>query len=111
MATQADALKFTEMKSLAECTNKLTAQGYIAQFKVDENGVLNADDKTFKPEDVIIVNFFRFEGFSDPEDNSILYAIEASDGTKGTLVDAYGPYADANVSEFIKKVEEMQKKV
>ena len=111
MATQADALKFTEMKSLAECTNKLTTQGYTAQFKADESGTLKADDKTYQPEDVVIANFFRFEGFSDPEDNSILYAIEATDGTKGTLVDAYGPYADANVSAFIKKVEEMQKKV
>lgn len=111
MSTQADALKFTEMKSLSECSNKLATQGYTAQFSVNENGELLANDKTYKADDVTIVNFFRFEGFSDPEDNSILYALEATDGTKGTLVDAYGAYADPNVSNFIKNVEEMQKKM
>ena len=110
MSTQADALKFTEMKSLAECSNKLAAQGYTAQFSVDESG-LHAEDKTYKPEEVTIVNFFRFEGFSDPEDNSILYALETTDGKKGTLTDAYGPYADEQVSTYMKKVEEMQKKM
>jgi hypothetical protein len=46
---------------------------------------------------------------SDPEDSSILYLIEASDGKKGTLIDAYGTYADAKLSDFIREVEDIQK--
>jgi len=56
------------------------------------------------------VNFYRFEGSSDPADNSILFAIETSDGKHGTLVDAFGPYADTKVTSFIQQVEEINKK-
>jgi len=41
---------------------------------------------------------------------SILYAIETTDGNKGTLVDAYGLYADDDTGEFMKEVE-IHKKV
>jgi hypothetical protein len=34
---------------------------------------------------------------------SVLYAVETNDGTKGTILDAYGTYADANLGEFLKK--------
>ena len=57
-----------------------------------------------------MVNFFRFEGTSSPEDNAILYVIETSDGEKGTLVDAYGMYSDPYVDRFIKNVEDVNKK-
>jgi hypothetical protein len=58
-----------------------------------------------------VVNYFRFEGPSNPDDMSILYAIEANDGVKGTLVDAYGTYASPEVNQFILEVERIAKKV
>ena len=58
----------------------------------------------------ILKIFFRFEGDSDPADNSILYVVETNDGTKGTLIDAYGPYADPKVSKFMQQVDDIQKK-
>jgi hypothetical protein len=42
---------------------------------------------------------------------SILYAIETSDGRKGTLVDAYGFYSDDETGEFINQIEINKKKV
>jgi hypothetical protein len=42
---------------------------------------------------------------SDPDDASIVYAIEARDGTKGVLVDAFGLYASPEVGEFLEGVE------
>jgi hypothetical protein len=60
--------------------------------------------KVYKPEDLLIVNFYRYEGISDPEDNSILYVIETRDGAKGTLVDAYGAYSDPLIEKFMKQV-------
>ena len=62
------------------------------------------------PDEVVAVNFFRFEGPSNPDDMSILYAIETTDGRKGTLVDAYGIYADEKTGEFFQSVE-IHKKV
>ena len=36
---------------------------------------------------------------------SVVYAIETSDGIRGTLTDAFGVYSDPDVSNFIDKVE------
>jgi hypothetical protein len=98
--------RITYMTDLEKCMNKLEDKGYTNQYRL-EDGKLRCigDDKTYLPEDVVAVNFYRFEGISDPDDMSILYAIETVDGSKGTLVDAYGLYADDHVSEFMRHVE------
>jgi len=95
-----------DMKTLASCINKLVLDGYTEDFKASERGLLSLQhERIYQPKDVNIVDFFRFEGVSDPADNSILYAIETTDGIKGTLVDAFGPYADVNVQKFMEEVE------
>lgn len=100
-----------EMKTMASCLNKLVKDGYTEDFKAGERGLLSLQhEKIYEPGDIHVVNFFRFEGASDPADNSILYAIETTDGLKGTLVDAYGPYADAKVNTFMEEVAEIEKK-
>jgi hypothetical protein len=100
-----------DMKTLASCINKLILDGYTEDFKVTEEGFVSLqNDQMYSPEEVHVVNFFRFEGASDPADSSILYAIETDDGKKGTLTDAYGPYADQHVTKFIKQVEDISKK-
>ena len=99
------------MKSLTSCLNKMVSDGYTENFKVTEEGLVDLKtDKVYKPEDVAVVNFFRFEGVSDPEDMEILYVIETSDNVKGTLIDAFGTYADANVNNFMLEVENIRKK-
>jgi hypothetical protein len=100
-----------EMKTLASCLNKITKDGYLENFKVTENGLQSLEtEKIYKPEQIHIVNFFRFEGASDPSDSAILYVIETDDGAKGSLTDAYGMYADPNIDKFIKEVENISKK-
>ena len=100
------------MKSLATCLNRMIKDGYKEDFKVTEQGLVWLQkNKIYKPGQVHIVNFFRFEGNSDPDDNAILYVIETDEGAKGTLVDGYGIYADSQVEEFIKNVEDINKKV
>jgi hypothetical protein len=99
------------MKSLALVTNKMVLDGYVDDFKISEKGLKSLKtEKVYQPEEVNVVNFFRFEGQSDPNDNTICYVIETTDGLKGTLVDAYGPYADRKLSEFMQQVESFQKK-
>jgi hypothetical protein len=100
------------MKSLALCLNRMVLDGYDDDFKVNEEGELASlkTGNTYHPENINVINFFRFEGQSDPNDNTIMYVIETSDGLKGTLVDAYGAYSDEKVSTFFKNVESIQKK-
>jgi hypothetical protein len=98
------------MKSLSSCVNRMKEEGFREDFQVNEKGLSTFDNsKNYKPEQVRILNFYRFEGESDPGDNSILYVIETDDGNKGTLVDGYGAYSDENVAKFIVDVEKIQK--
>lgn len=98
-----------DMKTLSTCLNKLVREGYEEDFRIAKEGLCGVHGKKcYQPGEVHIVDFFRFEGASDPADNSILYAIETTDGTKGTLTDAFGPYADANIDKFIKQVENIK---
>src|SRR5215203_57177 len=100
------------MKSLATCLNRMVSEGYTEDFKVTEQGLESVQHHSnYVPDQISVVNFYRFEGESDPDDNAILYIIETSDGTKGTLVDAYGTYTDPKVAQFMREVQTIQKKI
>jgi hypothetical protein len=100
------------MNSLSMVMAKIVKNGYTESFKITGKGLSPQSDldRVYGPEQVQVVNFYRFEGESDPGDNSIMYQIETSDGLKGVLVDAYGAYADEKTNVFMQQVEDMQKK-
>ena len=104
--------RMTFMTDMDKCMNFLEEKGYTDQFRVEGKNLVSLKDskKKYKPKDVNAVNFYRFEGISDPDDMSILYAIETCDGTKGTLVDAYGRYSDEATGAFMQEVD-ISKKV
>ena len=111
MELSAQTIKNKDLKSLAACMESLKSDGFTSNFMAKENGLYNIDTKsTYTPLQIKIVNFYRFEGASDPGDSSILYALEAEDGTRGLLSDSYGPYSDTQVTKFIAEVEEIKKK-
>ncbi|MDB5210965.1 MAG: hypothetical protein JWQ30_1792 [Sediminibacterium sp.] len=99
------------LNTLVEVHTKLLADGYKEEFTVSDN-ILKAlsTGKQYSPTEVKIINFFRFEGQTDPADSSIMYVLETNDGTKGTLVDAYGADADVDKTLFIREVENIEKK-
>lgn len=95
----------TEMNSLSQLTKLLEEKGFTEQFRVEEAHLVSPKDgRRYKTEEVKAVNFYRFEGISDPDDMSVLYAIETVDGRKGTLIDAYGTYSDTEVDIFVKNM-------
>ena len=76
---------------------QLEEMGYTASYNCEEGQLINLENKkSYKPADLKLVEEFRFEGFSNPSDNSILYVIEATDGTKGTALVPYGPQGDGS---------------
>lgn len=104
--------RLTNMTEMQRCVAKLEGKGYTDQFRVEKKVLQSLTDKKkkYKPKDVTAVNFYRFEGNSDPDDMSILYAIETTDGNKGTLIDAYGNYSDEDTGAFMQEVD-INKKV
>lgn len=103
-----------ELTTLVKLENRLTSEGFTRNFRVADGRLHTFDsdsEKSYGVEEVRIVNFYRFEGETDPDDMSILYAIECNDGTKGTISNSYGPKADSDVDEFLKEVEDTGKKI
>jgi len=99
-------------RTLSQQIGEAVASGYSKNFQVGTQSMyIEGSQKCYKPEQVKIANFYRFEGYNDPQDSSILYLIETEDGNKGTLVDAYGVYADEEISRFIRRVEDIHKKM
>ena len=92
---------------LTEKLAELEEQGYQVDFKLTDGKLQVVDgEQSFSADQLTINEDFRFEGESNPDDMSILYALEAQDGTKGTVVHAYGPNANDEISEFMKQVKE-----
>lgn len=90
--------------TLTEALQDLQKEGFTLDFNMLEQCIeCKSLNKTWKPSDFTIVKTYRFEGMSNPGDNSVLYAVETKDGHQGSLVDAYGAYADALDPEMIQK--------
>lgn len=92
--------------TLLEAINGLKAEGYTEDFNLKENHIACSTGKyQLSPDDFKVDNVFRFEGNSDPEDQSVLYAISSEKfKVKGLLVNAYGIYSDNAANEIIKKL-------
>ncbi|NDK57496.1 hypothetical protein [Pontibacter fetidus] len=102
-----------ELTSLVKILDRVRKEGYKTDFRIGKDNLLHTmdDEQKFDPEQVQIVNFYRFEGESNPDDMAILYVLETNTGLKGTISDAYGTYADAKVQAFMKQVEDLGKKL
>lgn len=93
--------------TLAVATESLMKEGYDINFKVNKIGKLtNSKDLEFEPSEVILMEIHRFEGMSNPADNSILYAVKTRTGEKGIVIDSYGADGSKITSDFMNKVEQ-----
>jgi len=89
--------------TMAEAVDALRLRGFAADFALDQkSGGMTAHGRSFRSEEMRIVEHHRFEGMSDPDDSSVVYALEAADGTRGLLIDAYGAYAEAGIGTALK---------
>jgi hypothetical protein len=95
----------TTYTTVTDLLKNLKEEGYVLDFNLKPECIecQSPNIKLF-PDDFVIDKFFRFEGASNPDDSSIVYAISSKDGLKGTLIDAYGVYADSLTSEMIEKL-------
>ena len=95
-----------EPRTLAGVLDDLQARGFGEHFRVVDSSCLRAigAGSTFAPSQVWILECHRFEGVSDPDDMSILCAIETLTGVRGTLVDAFGVYSDPVIGAFLHEV-------
>ena len=76
--------------TLTQIITQLGLQGYTEDLNRHDNNPLWLDPKAYQ-----IDNIYRFEGLSNPDDESILYALSSDHyQVKGILINGYGPSAD-----------------
>lgn len=91
--------------SLSVAIQDLQRQGYTEDFNLCDAGLEHKHKKRIHAAtELNVIKFYRFEGASNPADNTILYVIETTSGDKGLLVDAYGMYAGNVPRELIEKL-------
>jgi len=96
--------------SLYSCLNRVMGDGYTDDFKITAKGMQSTKTSRFYlPREIKIINSFRFEGNTNPDDNVIMYIIETADGLKGTLVKSYNASNENKVANpFIFEGEHIQ---
>lgn len=95
----------TNYDTLTEAINIKQAEGYTFDFNLSSSTLqCRKLNKRFDSSEFTVDSFYRFEGDSNPDDSSILYAISTEYGLKGLLVDAYGAYSDNLNAEMIQKL-------
>ena len=92
--------------TMTEAIEGLKNRGFSANFEfIDKKLQAMESGHRFVADELTIMEHHRFEGITNPADESIVYAIESKDGTRGILVDAYGTYADPAISAFVRNIE------
>lgn len=81
------------METLSDAMNRLRLDGFLVDFSATEDGRLRCGDcsLTEEPENMSVLVTERFEGDSNPDDESILLALACRCGSRGQFTAAYGP--------------------
>ncbi len=99
------------MSPLTKREDASREKGYTDDYDVESSTTMvnSSTKQSYSPDEVTFVNFYRFEGMSDPGDNTILYEVETNDGRKGLLITPYGPDCPAHVADFVASVDQIAK--
>jgi hypothetical protein len=89
-------------------TEVLQEKGFNEEFQIAGEGLKAlSSGKIYQPQDLKILEHFRYEGITNPDDEAVMYVVETNDGLKGIIVDAFGIYANSELADFMKKVEDL----
>ena len=92
--------------TVSTALNTLKERGYTTDFNIAFDKIICKETNAcLNPGEFEITEVYRFEGETNPSDEAVVYAVESKDEKmKGTLVNAYGTYADAMSDQMIKKL-------
>ena len=97
-------------ETLVDATNDLMKRGYTANLSLEGDTIADkARNIHLTADDFSIDEFYRFEGASNPDDTSIVYAVSSPKyDLKGIIVNAYGMYANDSSSAIEAKLHHYQ---
>lgn len=89
--------------TVSEAIAALREKGFTHDFNLEENCIVTHPEK-FEHDEFEIVDVYRYEGITDPADESTVYAIVSGSGLKGILVTAYGLATDGITTQVLEKL-------
>lgn len=92
--------------TVTEALQSLKQRGFTVDFNIAFDKLICSDNEIcLQPDEFEIVESYRFEGDSNPDDEDVVYAVVSKDGKiKGVISSAYGPYADPASNQIIQKL-------
>lgn len=96
----------TSYDTVTDALKDLKLRGYSIDFNIAFDKIIcSKNETTLNPHEFEIVEVYRFEGDTNPDDEDVVYAIESRDGKiKGSITSAFGTYAESISTEMIKKL-------
>lgn len=80
--------------TLSEAVNDLVKRGYTTDFLLQDDKeclICKSESLELSPDDFVIDEVYRFEGMTDPADESIVFAISSPKfGIKGLVINSFG---------------------
>lgn len=96
--------------TLSEAVNDLVKRGYNTDFLLQEEKeclFCSGNSLELSPEDFTIDEVYRFEGMTDPADESIVFAISSEKhNVKGLVINSFGAgfgYRSSKLVEHLRK--------
>lgn len=98
-------IKMFHYASVANALNELAQKGYVIDFNIEEKRIND------NPDDFEITHIYRYEGMSNPDDESTVYGItQKSTNEKGVFVAGDLSFIDSNAAKILLSIEIKDKK-
>ena len=96
----------TSYDTVTDALKDLKLRGYTVDFNIAFDKIIcSKNQTTLNPHEFEIVEVYRFEGETNPDDEDVVYAVESKDGKiKGSMTSAFGIYAESISTEMIQKL-------
>lgn len=89
-------------EDLADAVETMKEKGFIHTFELRGESIICKDlNVRYSPEDLRIIESYRYEAATDPGSDERVFAIQSISGIKGLLVIGYGKYADPQKAELV----------
>lgn len=92
-------------ETMSEAVARLTKAGYREGFRAIRGRLQNAAHQDFDPGEFVVDTIVRFEGTTDLDDESAIFALtHVKSQSKGLYIVAFGPQMDTADVEVVQKL-------
>jgi hypothetical protein len=81
--------------SVSKALEELKTMGFTVDFNLLEEDIMH------HPEHYEILEIFRYEGDSNPDDEAIVYGIKSNTGEKGVFVAGFSPNSENDAAKVL----------